>query len=214
VDPLPCGAKLIGLIDCCSGGPLLRLPYKAERDSFQAKALKLVTGPVKKLFSQPRRRNSAPVSSNYHRESVESRRSTTGLTLTSNAPALLPEPLSGAKRNERRGRLIETTQEKANEPRGNVISISSCRAGASTYDTVNGGMLITEFAKILERNQTITLGELHDRIRIGQEAKHREMERLIKSHKGHWCESWKAPIPQFCFSHEWIWNDSFMISQA
>jgi hypothetical protein len=63
------------------------------------------------------------------------------------------------------------------------ISISSCPAGASTYDTENGGMLIPVsrlsgaklpvysdavtqvFENVLEPGQPITLGELHDLIK-------------------------------------------------
>jgi len=188
------------VIDCCSAGTMLDLPYDDST---------VPVGPFTKLLSFIYR------ASGYLRVR---RRLSQALPLplfqsVSKPPVLLPRfSVLYSSDNEYIRRPLQDKRKLA----GNIISISACHDGKQTFETRDGGSLVTMLAKILSdsqsRTRSLTIRELNCKLKDGLEKAHEEMKERIKQRHEPWDDSLTAPVPQLCFSRQYNWNDKFTLS--
>jgi len=218
VDRLPEGVELFTLIDCCSGGTLMDLPYEAEREKAAEKssscAAKALGMQVKNAFTSPLRCSTLPLSS-VREGPVESprRRAYSFYNpggLPASGPALLPKFRPVSQSDQPLGRLMpQPPRQDRRHIRGHVVSISSCPDGDVSYDTPDGGLLVSTFIRVMTEEPDLTYIQLHDKIKSRLRAYHEDIIERFKKRGEPWDEKCRAPVPQFTFSHDYKWDERF-----
>jgi len=225
VDPLPEGVEMLTLVDCCCSGTMMDLPFEAVmKIKFMEKTLQKPLGATKslveKVITSPLRRATLP-STTVDQDLIESSREckhplSTSEDSVASGPALLPKFRSFPQTDKSYMKRIAPRQKSGIRRirdkrviKGKVVSISSCRDDASTFETFHGGLLVTTFARVLAETPNLTYSQLHDEIKSKFLDYHEGMKARFLQQGEPWNDGYQPPFPQFSFSHHYKWNHQF-----
>jgi len=99
---------------------------------------------------------------------------------------------------------------------GDVICISSCADSTQSFESSDGGLLVTQFCNVLnqalDNKKEITLNELKESIKERIAHIHEIAKTASKEQGNEWMDDWSVPVPQYSFSRVWDMNTPFSLS--